>query len=342
MRRLPLLLVFALALPAFAQKEDLFGNGKLPTFREEPMDKKFMKSRVAKLLREGTEDRNCKELLGGLLTALGEIAPLMHKRDENFVLDPTLQQALQVQLSTPNFPAAAYLVAMVRRVMIDRRMPDEWLETAKAINPDVKIIDVGKLKMINEGLQLADSAYFTLPVLRNRYLVEVVGANSSVTTDVVGSFRDAYLDRDIVWPGAILLDAGLNRAKGKKKPKSTDGAELVAILEWQPPDPRKTEVDLLGKFPDHVDPVRVIAKLQPKQYLDLEKLFKGQRVVVKGKFWEMNKTATEVEVRDAVLFEDRDWSQGVILGNPNDIAQCAAAVNELTGLAPQQPGGFRH
>ncbi|MBS1150943.1 MAG: hypothetical protein H6Q89_2641, partial [Myxococcaceae bacterium] len=42
------------------------------------------------------------------------------------------------------------------------------------------------------------------------------------------------------------------------------------------------------------------------------------------------------------LFEDRDFSRGVVLGDPNSVAQCPLAINELTGVAPVQPGGFRH
>jgi hypothetical protein len=55
----------------------------------------------------------------------------------------------------------------------------------------------------------------------------------------------------------------------------------------------------------------------------------------------MNRDVTEVEVRDAVLFEDRDW-YGAVLADPNVIATCPAAINELTGIAPTQPGGFKH
>ena len=77
-------------------------------------------------------------------------------------------------------------------------------------------------------------------------------------------------------------------------------------------------------------------------FLNLERLPRGRRLIVKGNLWEMNQTITEVEVRGALLLEDRDFSQGVALGNPDVIAECSLAVNELTGVAPVQPGGFRH
>jgi hypothetical protein len=340
-RALPLFALLA-ATQAFAQKEEVFGSGKPVVYREETMDKRFAKSKVAKLLKEGTDDPACVELLSGLLMALAEIGPVLHKKDENFTLDPTLQNAIATQLSTPNFPAMAYLVSMVRRVLIDKRLPDEWLETAKAINAKAKIIDMAKLKQLNDGVAFADSADFTIPLLKNRYIIEVVNANSAVTTDVAGEFRDAYLDRDVAWGGAFLIDAGLNAPKGKKKITPGEAAELAAIHEWQPPHPRKTTLDFMSKNSKPPPPIRIIVKLAAKQFADLEKLHRGQRVLVKGRFWEMNKTFTELEVRDAWLFEDRDFSAGVMLGSPADVAQCPAAINELTGLAPQQPGGFKH
>lgn len=332
------------ALPSFAQKEEIFGTGKPPNYREEKMDSRFKKSKLSKMLVAGTEDPGCVQLLGGLFVALGEIAPLIHKRDENFTLPPELQDAVQTQLSTPSFPAIAYLVAMVRRVMIDKRLPDEWLATAQALNKKVKLIDLAKLKMINEQLLPADSAYFTIPLLKDRYTVEAVNANSAVTTDVIGAFRDTYLDRDIAWGGATLLDIGVNQPKKAKKKRYRDAEaeELVAVLQWIPQDPRMNQVNLLAQAPVKVDPVIIYVRLQSKQYSDIEKLHRGQRVLVKGRFWEMNKNVTELEVRDGLIFDDKDWSGGVLLGRPQDVATCPVAINELTGTAAQQPGGFAH
>lgn len=345
MRRLLSVLLLVSALPASAQKEEIFGTGKPPNFREEAMDRRFAKSKVAKLLVSGTEDKGCVQLLGGLFVALGELSPMLHKRDENFTLAPELQEALNTQLSTPRFPATAYLVSMVRKVMIDKRLPDEWLETAKNLNKQVKIIDLAKLKLLNEQLLLADSAYFSIPMLRQRYQVEALQANSAVTTDVVAAFRDTYLDRDVSWGGATLIDIGINQPKGSKKKKKyrdAEAEELVAVLQWVPPDPRLQQVDYFAKAPVKVDPVTIWVRLQSKQYSDIEKFHRGQRVLVKGRFWEMSKNALELEVRDGLIFDDKDWSQGVILGRPEDVATCPAAVNELTGLAPHQPGGFAH
>jgi hypothetical protein len=342
-RRLALVLAVLFAAPAAAQKELFFNPGKAPVFKETDIDRRFKKSRLGKALYEGKgiDEPGCVQLVGGLLTALAEIGPYLHERDENFTLDPILLEAVQYQLSTRVFPAAAYLLAMVRRVLIEKKLPDEWLELAKLINPTVMIIDVGKLRMMNDGIKLIYSFLFSLPALRGRYYEEVVQANSAVTTDVAASFRDAYIDRDVAWGGALLIDAGVNKKKKGKKFDPTAIEEIVAILEWIPPDPREKEIVFFKKIEKPV-PVKIFARLQPKQYLDLERLPRGKRLIVKGRFWEMNRIVREVEVKDAQLFEDRDFSRGVILGDPNTIAQCPLALNELTGVAPVQPGGFKH
>jgi len=356
MRRLVLLVVLASALPALAQKQKFFGNGKPLVFREEGRDRQFAKTKFAKALVSGTDDPNCQQLLGGMLTLLAEIIPTLHARDANFVLDPALINAAQLQLGTvtgqaqvgydvvqtPRWPSLDYLQAMVRRVLIDKRVPDEWLATAEAINETVEIIDVGKLKMGNEKLKLVDSGYFTLPALRDRYEVEVLRANSAVTTDVQAAFRDAYLDREVAWGNLTLLDTGVKAqkrfVKGKKLPPGME--ELGAVLQWTPPDPRQHEIQYTArKAPP---PVILYVHLNARQFLDLEKVPVGKRVLIKGRFWEMNQTVTEVEIKEALLFEDRDFSAGVILADPNAVMQCPLAVNDLTGIAPVQPGGFRH
>ncbi len=345
MRRVLALMCVGCASTSFAQKEEIFGSGKPPHFREETMDRRFTKSKFAKILANGTDEPGCVQLAGGMFVALAELAPLLHKRDENFSLAPELQEALQTQLSTPVFPALAYLASMVRKVMIDKHMPDEWLTTAQALNSKVKLIDVAKLKMINEQLALADSSYFTISLLRQRYEQEVLSANSAIPqAEVISSFRDLYLDRDVAWSGATLIDIGINKPKGKKKKRyrEAEPEELVAVLQWVPPEPRITQLNLFATVKPKIKPVTLYARLQPKQYTDIEKLHRGQRVMVKGRFWEMDKSFTEIELREGLVFDDRDWSAGVLLGRPDDVATCEAAVNELTGIAPQQPGGFNH
>ncbi len=339
-----LFLALLTASPALAQREYFFGSGKPPVFREEDVDRRFAKSKLARALAQGTEDPACMQVLGGLFTVLAEIGPTLHKRDENFSVDPALLQAMSAQLVSPKFPGNAYLTAMVRRVLIDRKLPDEWLATAEAINSKVQIIDVGKLKFLNEGLSPIDSLYFTLPALRDRYDIEVQRATSAASSDVAADFRDTYLDRDVAWGGAVMVEAGIAKPvtpKGKKKPPPEPGTEQVmAILEWWPPQPTQTQIVVFAAKP--VPPVKIIARLAPKQYLELAKVPKGKRLMVRGRFWEMNRSVTEVEVRDALLFEDRDWSQGALLATPAAVAACPLAFNELTGSTPKQIGGFAH
>ncbi len=314
-------------------------------FKEQDVDRRFKKSKLGKALYTGTDDPNCIQLIGGLFAALAEAGPFFHRRDENFTIDPVVLEAVQTQLSVGSFNAATYLLGMVRQVLILKKLPDEWLALAAAINPQVQIIDVGKLKMLNEGINQIDSFVFTLPSLRDRYIVEVVAANSAVTTDVAATFRDTYIDRQIAWGGATLVDAGLNKMKKAKKGKKFDPTaieEIIAILEWVPPDPNDREINFFRKPAEKPVPIRILAHLRPKQYLDIERLPRGKRMIVKGRFWEMNLSVTEVEIKDALLFEDRDFSRGVWLGDPNAVAQCPLAINELTGVAPSQPGGFRH
>lgn len=343
--RAALLFGLVLSLPAAAQRDVFFGTGKPPVFKETDTDRRFAKTKIAKALSTGTEDPNCAQLLAGLLTALAEAGPFLHRKDETFMVDPFVLEAVNTQLSNPRFPGTAYFASMVRRVLIERRLPDAWLATAESLNATARIIDLGKLKMMNEGIKPIDSFLFTLPALRDRYLHEVVRANSAVTTDVAGAFRDTYLDRDVAWAGAVLIDAATlaqpKGKKGKKPPPPADGEELGALLQWDPPDPNAHQLNVLGKV-DKPPPVKIIARLAPRQYVDLERIPRGTRLLVKGRFWEMNRTVTEVELRDALLLPDRDFSGGLLLADPNAVAQCPLAMNELTGLAPSQPGGFKH
>lgn len=342
----PLLCALALALlvplQAEAQKEQLFGAGKTPTYREDNLDRRFLRSGLGRALSEGTTNPDCVQVLGGLFTMLGEVAPTLHKRDADFTVDPHLLAAFNAQLVTPAFPANAYLAAMVRRVMIDGKLPDAWLATAESVNASVSIIDLAKLRYLNQGARPIDSFYFTLPVLRERYDIEVKRATSAASSDVRTEFRDAYVDRDVAWGSAKLVDVGLTRSPSSRAkstvPAPDEPEQLFAELRWTPPPPPQGEVVVFT--PPKLAPVKLVVRLAPKQLLDLGKLPRGKRMLVKGRFWDMNEKISEVEIRDAILFEDRDWSRGALLAEPSAVARCPLAINELTGIAPVQPGGF--
>ncbi len=333
---------------ALAQADVFFGNSEKPVvFREEDLDKRFAKTKLAKALSEGTNEPGCVQLLGGLFTLLGEAAPTFHRRDENFFLDPTLVAAMNGQLSNARFPGNAYFVAMVRRVMIDRKLPEAWLQMANAVNARVMIIDMGKLRFLAEGVRPVESYFFTLPALRQQYELELLRANSAARDNALVAFRDGYLDREVAWGGLRLVDVGppapVKPAKGKKKgkgvPAEPEPTYLVARLEVPEPAYDETQLQLFGKG-KREPPTVIEARLSETQYVDLKKLPRGKRMLVRGRFWEMSDDLKKLELRDALLFEDRDWSQGAVIADPNAVAQCSLAVNDLTGTAPVQPGGF--
>lgn len=341
----PVLLALALGLLSLPAHAQLFNPGAPPLFKEEEIDRRFAKSKLNRVLLEGTKDANCVQVVGGLLTLLGETAPYFHKRDENFYLDPMLAQALTYQLSNPNFPGASYFVAMVRRVLIDKKLPQDWLDTANALSSFYPAMDLSKLRFLAEGVKPIDSFLFTLPELRQRYDVEVVRANSSGASTAEAVFRDAYVDRDVVFGGLTFIDAALE--KKKKAPKKKKGAPvddeppaMIARLVWYPQDANAGQINMFGVPTEKPKGVNITARLSDKQFVNLDLIPKGTRLLVRGRLWEYKKNITDVEIRDALLFLDRDFSQGVLLADPNATAACPVAFNELTGVAPSQPGGF--
>jgi hypothetical protein len=274
---------------------------------------------------------------------LGETAPFLHKRDEDFYVDPALVQVLETQLSTPRFQANAYLVAMVRRVLINQQLPPAWLDTATALEPAVPTLDMSKLRFLAEGLQPVDSFLLTLPALRERYEVEVTRANATAARSAEKLFRENYLDRQVVFGGVELVD--VRQDKQSKKPRKKRGEPVedepipvIARLVWYPPDPNAGQLNIFGT-PKKRPMVDITARLAPKQYVEVSRIPKGTRLLVRGRFWGFKKAVDEVEMRDALLFVDRDW-RDALLADPNLVARCSLAMNDLLGSAPLQPGVF--
>lgn len=334
-------LVLFIGGPALAQADVIFGSGKPPAFREEEFDRRFNKSRLNRGILKGTDDPHCLKLFGGLLTAVAEIGPTLHKRDQDFYVDPYLLQGVNAQLSSQRFPAQLFLTAMVRRVLIDRKLPKEWLELGAKLAAVVPQIDVGKLRYLADGLQPVDSFEFTLPMLRQRYELEVNRATTAARPGADEAFRSAYLDRDVAWSELVLTDLVPEKSRKEGEGPPT----MIAHLEWR-------QQAQQGEL-NHHDPmsmlrptkprvlVKVKAQLAATQYLDVTKLPKGKRLLVKGRLWGIEKGVSEVELREALLFEDRDWSKGVPF-DPTAAARCPMAINDLTGVASRQPGGFAH
>lgn len=363
MRRAALLLSL-LSSTAFAQVgAGLFGGSKPPLFREQELDRRFKFSKVNRMLMGGEVQGNpCLQLTGALFVTLGEIAPYLHKKDEKFYLDPGLGQSFSMQMDSQRFPGSVYLLAMVRRVLIDGRMPREWLVTAAQVNQTVGIIDMAKLKYLADGVQHIDSAYFSYEMLRQR-LHDEVGAATTAAAGTAGmAFRDTYLDRQVTWGGLQVMDVGAERRapiKGRKNGPAmmVEQGGIVAHLQWTEPAPDNPFLmapapsgnvpkGMPGGVASLFGPTKrakaiITARLLDQQYTDLYALPKGGRVMVKGRLFEMNNDVSQVVIKDALLFVDRDWSKGAILADPNVMLTCPAAVNDVTGTAgTYQPGGF--
>src|SRR4051794_17459730 len=77
--------LFLSASTALAQSPAaaFFGDGKPFVFVEQPLDRRFQRTRMYKELTEGPSSAPCASVIGGLLTALAETAPALHKRDDN-------------------------------------------------------------------------------------------------------------------------------------------------------------------------------------------------------------------------------------------------------------------
>lgn len=331
------------ALPAAAQPEVFFGTGEAPVFREENLDKRFTRTRLYQALNEGTSDEGCAQVVGALFTLLGETGPLLHKRDENFFLEPALVQALSTQLVNQRFPGNAFFVAMVRRVLIDGKLPPEWYVTAEALAPYYPAMSLGKLRLLSDGVKPLDSFLLTLPVLRERYSEEVQRATSAAASTAEALFRDNYLDHELAFGGLELVDVKLEKPKKRrlKKGEVPEQPMMVARLKWEEPVPQsESQYEFRIGKPKKRPQVDITAKLLQEQYTDLNKLLKGTKVLVRGRFWEYKKGLTSIELRDALLFPERDWTKVSVLVDPAALASCPLAINDLTGMAPVQPGAF--
>ncbi|HEX4620676.1 MAG TPA: hypothetical protein VH208_03835, partial [Myxococcaceae bacterium] len=258
---------------------------------------------------------------------------------------------VQTQLTSEAFPGLAYLQSMVRRVEIDGKMPAGWLATANKLMQARTIddrrvpIDLPRLRAMADQIRPIDSFLYTLPQVQSLYELEVRRATSSQASTAEMQFRDTYLDREVAWGGLTLQDVSREsptppkKGKGAPPPKSDEPPAIVAHLVWSPPDPTRSRLTIFVKELSRPNTM-VSARLAEPQYLDLSQRPRGSRLLVRGRLWDINKAGSEVDVRDAYLFDDPDTSQGVFLADPQATALCPAAVNDLAGLAHQQPGGF--
>ncbi len=331
---------------AFAQKEVVFGTSNPPVFRAEAHDQRFRRTRLSQALRSGEVGPECVQLVGGMLTAVAETGMQFHKRDETLFLPQALSQAVDTQLSGPNFNGRAYYLSLVREVLIGGRVPASWLKVAQAIAPSYPALDLGKLSFLSsKRIEPIDSFHFTLQTLRNQHELEVKRATSVNASSAFANFKDDYTDRTVAWGDLVLTDLKLEKPKGKGGFESYEPPAQIAILRVNAPPKQSDDFTAMMPFAGKKKKEKVLeitARLTEDQYIPLDRLPKGTRVMVRGRVWDFDKDVTKVQLRDARIFLDPDWNRGATLALPGAIEGCPLAVNDLTGLANQQPSGFGH
>jgi hypothetical protein len=347
MRTLLACLLVLACRPALAQVVDpeLFGDGHLPTYREEETDRRFLKSGIYAALSNPPKDAACSRVIASLLVAYADALPYLHRKDQSFYVDPSLLNVLDRTASSDAFPARAFLAEMIRRTMIDKRVPAAWIATSELYRKGLAApIAVEKLKLFSASVQPIDSFTFSVPALLDRYGREVKLAPSVAVDAAEDKYRDKYMDRDVAWGGLILSDIAQEAPPEPPKKKGHKKKE-----EAPPPEPTELPTWAVLGFPvgkaaptvpgmpggGGVPMLQIRARLKAEQPLDLTKFVRGQRVMVKGHLWDIGPDMAWVEVRDAVLFQDPDWSTWPGVATAEDVRACPIAINDLS------PYGFR-
>jgi hypothetical protein len=351
LQSIALLLVLSAAARAQAQLVDpeLFGDGKPPVFRQEDTDRRFLKTGINAALSAPPKDPACRRVLATLLVAYSDALVYLHRKDQNFYVDPTLLQTFNRGIVTSDFPATAYLAAMIRRTLIEKKVPEGWVQTAETLRGELQApIAVARMKLDADAVQTIDSFSFTIPALLDRYAREVKLAPSVSVDAAEDKFRDKYMDRDIAWGGLVLHDVaqqappepprgkkGKGKGKGKKKPPppevETEAQELPtwAVVGFVVGKAQEAIPGLPGS--GHAAPqLEIRARLKDGAPLEVGKLTRGERVLIKGHLWDVATNLGYVEVRDATLLPDPDWSSWAGLASPRDVAACNLAVNDLS------------
>ena len=360
MRTVALLGVTLFSWPALAQVVDveLFGDGHLPSYREEDPDRRFLKSGIAAALASPPTDEPCARIVAELLVAYADALPYLHRRDQDFYLDPGLVNAVDRGVGNGPFPAKAFVASMIRRTLIDKRVRPEWIQTAEVLRKALAApIAVEKMKLYSTGVQTIDSWEFNIPALLNRYGREVKLAPSVAVEAADDKFRDKYMDRDITWGGLVLSDIAQEappeqpKTKGRKKKEPIPPPEPAQLHTWAilgfPVGPAPSTIPGMPAA-GGVPMLQIRVRLKAEQPLDLSKFVRGQRVMVKGHLWDMGPDMAWIEVRDAVLFQDPDWSTWPGVANADDVRMCAIAVNDLSAYGsrphplPGRPDPFVH
>jgi hypothetical protein len=347
------------AWPALAQVVDpeLFGDGHLPVYREEEDDRRFMKTGIYGALNTPPQEAACKRVVATLLVTYSEALLYLHRRDQNFYVDPALLNTLDKTASSPDFPARAYLAAMIRRTMIDKHVPAAWIQTSEQLRKELEApVQVARLQLFAQSVQPIESFSFTMPALLDRYAREVKLAPSVAADAAEDRFRDKYMDRDVTWGGLILSDIAKEAPppppKGKKKSrkKTEEPAEPETVHTWAVVGfpVGKAPPTIPGMPVQSAPMVQIRARLKDDQLLDITKYVRGQRVLIKGHLWDIAQNMGWIEVRDADLFPDPDWSTWPGIATAEDVRNCPIAVNDISAYGFRQrpgkgqPDAFNH
>lgn len=335
----PLLLPLLLAAPARAEAPDLFA-AKPYVFREGPKDRRFPKTLLAKALAKAPENAACARVAAAYLMGLAEAAPFFHKKDERLMLFPGLVASLE----SPRFPAGDFLVHLLRRVAIDGKAPESYLTTARQLRDRFKApIDLARLAYAVDGVQPVDSVELTLGVLLKRYEEEVHLAPTIARASALERFQDRYLDRDVVWSGLLLAD--IRRGEPKRPgPKGEKAPSEMQATFLAPLAPKSQDPVFEGPKPE---PVRIRARLALDQYLDLKATVRSAKYLVRGRLWSFqagtgdpSAPSFDLELREAILFEDHDWSHYAGFASAEDAAACEACRSDLSPLGLKESQGL--
>lgn len=363
LRTAALLLVAFSAAPAVAQVVDpeLFGDGKPPVYKEEEIDRRFVKTGIYAALADPPKDPACRKVLATLLVAYADALPYLHRKDQNFYVDPALLQTVRASITTNDFPAVSYLQAMIRRTMIDKKVPAAWLDTGEKLKAELQApIATARMQLDATTVEPIDSFSYTMDALLARYAREVKLAPSVAVDAAEDKFRDKYMDRDVAWGGLLLYDIA-KQAPPEPPKKSKKGKHKK--VEEPPPEPVDTPTWAVVGYPvgtpqptvpgipgsGQVPQIQIRARLKDDQKVDLSKFARGQRVLLKGHLWDIGPNMQYVEVRDAYLVPDPDWRTWPGLATPHDVFNCDIAVNDLSpyGYTPRNkrtsaPDPFAH
>ena len=340
------LAVLGAAAPARAEQDDEYFTKKPYVWKEDDRDKRLLNTKLMKSMETGFKNPGCARVAASLLAAFAEATPYFHKKDNRFAIFKVFTDPI----TTDKFPADDYLVHMLHRAMIDGKAPEAWLTAAKALKSKYKApIDLARLAYAVDGPTLIDSIDFGFVVFLQKYQAEVLLAPTVAQASALERFQDRYLDRDFAWSGLILADIHKEVPPPKPKPKLKKGQKPPPVDEDDEDAKPKYYATLLVPQNAPVshpifqtrapEPMRIIARLLPEQYIDLKKVVVTEKFLVRGRFYgfrigsgKKDEPPVIVEVRDALLFEDHDWTNYAGFADANDVAACDIAINDLSPL----------